>query len=493
MLNQILIFTRTGLVLLHSTIFEGLGSLGVKELADFVIGRAILNENEVGSTRDFRVQKHGIYWSEDNEDGLIFVIVIRMNMNSDAIQIQKTLDLVSGTFSMEYKLGRRDYASFSERIKQTLESDSLLSSKCAGYPESKSRSSIHRDVVASLPESDEVKDLSIFLQKSPSRMNAHMHSRSLETIKVLSQTDWIKSILTYNQSRIDEQSLKPFAALLKQKLLSKNVSLEISDLLVNKVLQKLIGRKIGSLESIASVVHTSFEQAVVNIFTTPSEIDILSDIKVVTSSRRPYVITVVGVNGVGKSTSLSKLVHWFIQQKFSVLIAACDTFRAGAVEQLRTHSRRLGCTLYERGYEKDPATIAQQAIQQAKRQGIDIVMIDTAGRMQANEPLMRALAKLVSVNTPDLTLFVGEALVGNDGVSQVLQFEKRLQDLAHGNQAKVISGIFLSKFDTIDDKVGAALSLVCSSSIPIMFVGVGQNYEDICKFKPEAIASLLLR
>jgi len=105
---------------------------------------------------------------------------------------------------------------------------------------------------------------------------------------------------------------------------------------------------------------------------------------------------------------------------------------------------------------------------------------------------MCALAKLVDVNAPDLTLFVGEALVGNDGVSQILQFERRLQDLLR-NRSRVISGIFLSKFDTIDDKVGTALSLVYSSSIPIIFVGTGQSYGDICKFQAESIARLLLR
>lgn len=191
--------------------------------------------------------------------------------------------------------------------------------------------------------------------------------------------------------------------------------------------------------------------------------------------KRPYTITFIGVNGVGKSTSLSKVCAYLLSKGLTVSIAACDTFRSGAVEQLRTHARRLGVNLYEKGYNGDAAAVAMDAIRDAKRKGTDVVLIDTAGRMQDNEPLMRALAKLINQNKPDLVLFVGEALVGNDAVDQLTKFNQCLMDLSNNKNARVVDGIILTKFDTIDDKVGAAISMTYTTGQPIVFVGTGQD------------------
>jgi signal recognition particle receptor subunit alpha len=201
----------------------------------------------------------------------------------------------------------------------------------------------------------------------------------------------------------------------------------------------------------------------------------------------------VGVNGVGKSTNLAKVAYWLGENGAKVLLAACDTFRAGAVEQLRTHATRLGVPLYERGYEKDPAAVAAEGVRVAARTGRDVVLVDTAGRMQDNEPLMRALSKLINTNKPDLVLFVGEALVGNDAVDQLAKFNARLADLADdASKTRVIDGIVLTKFDTIDDKVGAALSMVYTSGAPVMFVGTGQTYTDLKRFNPKTVVKSLL-
>ncbi|KAG8227800.1 hypothetical protein J437_LFUL006214 [Ladona fulva] len=160
------------------------------------------------------------------------------------------------------------------------------------------------------------------------------------------------------------------------------------------------------------------------------------------------------------------ICFWLIENNFRVLIAACDTFRAGAVEQLRTHTRYLNSLhppekhnglqmvqLYEKGYGKDAAGIAMEAINFARDSRIDVVLVDTAGRMQDNEPLMRALAKLIKVNEPDLVLFVGEALVGNEAVDQLVKFNKAMADFSSSVNPHLIDGIVLTKFDTIDDKV----------------------------------------
>ena len=213
-----------------------------------------------------------------------------------------------------------------------------------------------------------------------------------------------------------------------------------------------------------------------------------------------------------------------------VQIAACDTFRSGAVEQLRTHCNRLSIPLYERGYEKDPAKVAYEAIKSAERSNIDVLLVDTAGeilgqltqlplvtlkcmppsvctalpcircrarcymelslllkscilklalvfagRMQDNEPLMRALSNLINLNEPDLTLFVGEALVGNDAVDQLTKFNQRLADLAKTPTAQMIQGLVLTKMDTIDDKVSSPAVFIGSCFLYVIVLLASKN------------------
>jgi len=149
--------------------------------------------------------------------------------------------------------------------------------------------------------------------------------------------------------------------------------------------------------------------------------------------------------------------------------------------------------LYEKGYGKDPAGIANDAIGFARDNQVDVVLIDTAGRMQDNEPLMRALGKLIKVNEPDLVLFVGEALVGNEAVDQLVKFNQALADHSHSENPHTIDGIVLTKFDTIDDKVGAAISMTYVTGQPIVFVGSGQTYTDLRNLNARAVVTLLMK
>lgn len=174
---------------------------------------------------------------------------------------------------------------------------------------------------------------------------------------------------------------------------------------------KLEGKVLGTFDTIASTVKNALTEALVQILSPRRRVDILRDCLEAKKNQRPYVMTFCGVNGVGKSTNLAKICFWLIENNYNVLIAACDTFRAGAVEQLRTHMRHLNALhppekhngrqmvqLYEKGYGKDAAGIAMEAIRFANDSRIDVVLVDTAGRMQDNEPLMRALTKLIMVN-----------------------------------------------------------------------------------------------
>lgn len=292
----------------------------------------------------------------------------------------------------------------------------------------------------------------------------------------------------------------------KDHLIAKNVASDISIKLCESVAAKLEGKVLGTFESISTTIKTTLTESLVQILSPKRRVDILRDCIEAQKQQKPYVMSFCGVNGVGKSTNLAKICFWLIENNMSVLIAACDTFRAGAVEQLRTHTRHLNALhpperhggrqmvqLYEKGYGKDAAGIAMEAIRFANDSGVDVVLIDTAGRMQDNEPLMRALAKLIKVNEPDLVLFVGEALVGNEAVDQLVKFNQALADFSSSTNPHIIDGIVLTKFDTIDDKVGAAISMTYITGQPIVFVGTGQTYTDLKALNAKAVVHSLMK
>lgn len=302
------------------------------------------------------------------------------------------------------------------------------------------------------------------------------------------------------------ETMKPALEKFKDHLITKNVAADIALKLCDSVATKLEGKVLGTFDSVASTVKTTLTESLVQILSPKRRVDILRDCIEAKKQKRPYVMTFCGVNGVGKSTNLAKICFWLIENNMRVLIAACDTFRAGAVEQLRTHTRHLNALhpaerhgghqmvqLYEKGYGKDAAGIAMEAIRFAKDSAIDIVLVDTAGRMQDNEPLMRALAKLIKVNEPDLVLFVGEALVGNEAVDQLVKFNQALADFSSSSNPHIIDGIVLTKFDTIDDKVGAAISMTYITGQPIVFVGTGQTYTDLKALNAKAVVHALMK
>ncbi|ESO83355.1 hypothetical protein LOTGIDRAFT_133609 [Lottia gigantea] len=305
---------------------------------------------------------------------------------------------------------------------------------------------------------------------------------------------------------LTKEDVAPALDKMRDHLIAKNVAADIAQNLCDSVAVKLEGKVLGTFSRITTTVKATLQDSCVQLLAPKRRIDILRDAMDCRSKKRPYVITFCGVNGVGKSTNLAKICFWLIENGFRVLIAACDTFRAGAVEQLRTHVRKLNSLhppeahngqrmveLYEKGYGKDAAGIALEAINHARDRRIDVVLVDTAGRMQDNEPLMRALAKLIKLNQPDLVLFVGEALVGNEAVDQLTRFNQALADHSNMTDPRLIDGIILSKFDTIDDKVGAAISMTYTTGQPIVFVGTGQTYTDLRNLNAKAVVNALLK
>lgn len=207
-----------------------------------------------------------------------------------------------------------------------------------------------------------------------------------------------------------------------------------------------------------------------------------------------YSICFVGVNGVGKSTSLAKIACWLLQKGLRVYIAACDTFRAGAIEQLKVHVDRfkLGgheVGFFESGYSKDDASVAKHAIMKANSENYDVILIDTAGRMHNKDLLMASLTKLIKVNNPDHIIFVGEALIGGDSLDHIKEFNKRISE---GSSGRKIDSIILTKIDTVDDKIGQVLNFTFMVNSPIMFLGTGQSNSDLTVMEGSVVSDVLL-
>jgi signal recognition particle receptor subunit alpha len=239
------------------------------------------------------------------------------------------------------------------------------------------------------------------------------------------------------------------------------------------------------------------EKALTKILTPTSSLDLLREISHKNdTSPRPYVLSIVGVNGVGKSTNLSKIAFFLLQNNHRVLIAAADTFRSGAVEQLRVHVRNLQeltarsgageVDLFEKGYGKDAANIAADAVAHAQKTGFNVVLIDTAGRRHNDTRLMSSLAKFGTLAAPDKILMVGEALVGTDSVAQARNFNGSF------GPGRGLDGFVISKCDTVGDMVGTLVSMVHATGIPVVFLGTGQHYSDLRGLNVGAVTRLLM-
>jgi fused signal recognition particle receptor len=253
-------------------------------------------------------------------------------------------------------------------------------------------------------------------------------------------------------------------------LLENNVALEVIEKIKSDLKSELVDKPIprGKVdEVIASSLHDSIE-GLFNVGT----FNILDKIK----EKKPYVICFIGINGSGKTTSIAKVANYLQSQGLSVVMAAADTFRAAAIDQLQLHADKLGIKLIRHDYGSDPAAVAFDAVKHAEAKKVDVVLVDTAGRLHSNINLMDEMKKIIRVAKPDLKIFVGESITGNDCVEQAKQF----------NDAVGVDGIILSKAD-VDEKGGAAISVSYVTQRPILFLGVGQEYKDLQPFDKEKL------
>jgi fused signal recognition particle receptor len=232
---------------------------------------------------------------------------------------------------------------------------------------------------------------------------------------------------------------------------------------------ELLGKRITRDVSFEEGVELALKHAIEKVLAA-DRIDFLGLVK---ASPKPFVVMFVGVNGTGKTTAIGKVTNLLQKNGYSVVIAAADTFRAGAIEQIEVHAERLGTKLIKHKAGSDPAAVAFDAVEHAKARHKDVVLIDTAGRMQTNANLMDQMKKIKRVAEPHLVVFVGDALAGNDAVEQARKF----------HEAVGFDAAILCKIDA-DAKGGAALSIAHSVGKPILFMGTGQSYDDLMPFDP---------
>ena len=250
-------------------------------------------------------------------------------------------------------------------------------------------------------------------------------------------------------------------------LMESDVAVEALEEMKAIIKKRLVGLRVENRAAITPTIEKALKASLVELLSkTTFDPQTLLD-----KRDQPLVIAFVGVNGTGKTTTIARITDWLQQNGKSVVMAASDTFRAGAIEQLELHAQRLGCKFIKHQAGGDPAAVAFDAVEHARAKHRDIVMIDTAGRMQTNSNLMDEMKKIKRVAKPDLIMFVGDSLAGNDAVDQARKF----------HEAVGIDAVVLTKLD-VDAKGGAALSISSAIGQPIAFVGIGQDYGDLMPF-----------
>ena len=272
------------------------------------------------------------------------------------------------------------------------------------------------------------------------------------------------------EKTISEKHVDDILFELEMELLQGDVAMEVASEVVDNVKDNLVGKKIKRSNDITEYTYLALRDAVAEIIDIPGK-SMTEMIEAKKQQGEPLVVMFVGINGTGKTTTIGKLANYYLKKGYTPVIAAADTFRAGAIEQVTYHADNVGVKIIKHKKGSDPAAVAFDAVEHAKAQGKELVLIDTAGRMQTNVNLMDEMKKIKRVSKPDLVIFVGDALTGNDATEQAKKF----------NEAIDIDGVILTKADA-DSKGGASLSIGYVIKKPIMFLGVGQGYDDIMEY-----------
>ncbi len=288
-----------------------------------------------------------------------------------------------------------------------------------------------------------------------------------------SPKDEKKSRFNFFKKKITPEKFEKLFEELNLILLQNNIAFSVVDQIKSSLEEELLDKNQADVN-----INDALRNAIKKILINPP--NFIGEIKKTLQTKKPFVIIFLGINGAGKTTSIGKIATLLKKEKLSCCFAAADTFRAASIEQLQTHADNLKIQLIKKDYGSDPASVGFDAVQYAGKNKIDVVLIDTAGRMNTKESLMREIEKIVRVNNADMKIFVGESITGNDATEQAKAF----------NDSVDLSGIILSKAD-VDEKGGTAISVSHVTKKPILFLGTGQEYKDLEIFDKEKILKSL--
>jgi fused signal recognition particle receptor len=283
-------------------------------------------------------------------------------------------------------------------------------------------------------------------------------------------------------TELKAENLRPLLSEFKISLVENDVAFPVAERICNEMEKRLDSVQVKRLEDRKKIVEKNLREVLLETMLTNNKIDLLKTVEEKRKKGEPFVIVFVGINGTGKTTTIAKVAKFFNKKGYSVVLACSDTYRAGSIEQLEEHAKRLQMRMIKHKYGSDPAAVAYDTINHAKAHGINVVLIDTAGRMQTNRNLMDELAKIKRIANPDLTILTVDSLTGNDAVMQAEEFHKSVG----------IDATILTKVDA-DIKGGSALSVTYVTKKPILFIGTGQKYDDLEEFNPEKFVQMILK
>ncbi|MHB8560493.1 MAG: signal recognition particle-docking protein FtsY [Thermoplasmataceae archaeon] len=249
-------------------------------------------------------------------------------------------------------------------------------------------------------------------------------------------------------------------------LLEADVDYDTAETITERLDRKIVksGRKIEM-----SLVKEYLKETINEVI---SEVPPAQDI--LKAEKKPYVILFLGINGTGKTTTISKVANYLRKNGKRVVLAASDTFRAGAIDQISILGSNLGVNVIKHTAGSDPSSVAFDAIEHARARDLDYVLVDSAGRMQTNRNLIDEMRKIKRVAKPDLTVMVLDSMIGQDAYNQAEVFMNEIK----------FDSVVLTKLDT-DARGGAVLTIVHQLKKPVLFLGTGQGFDDLIKFDPE--------
>ena len=293
----------------------------------------------------------------------------------------------------------------------------------------------------------------------------------------------LKGLVTkVTTTELKAENLHPILSDFKMNLVENDVAFPVAERICDEMEKRLDKVQVKRLEDRKKIVENNLREVLLEIMLTKNKIDFWKTAEEKRKKGEPFIIAFVGINGTGKTTTIAKVCHLLNKKGYSTVIACSDTYRAGSIEQMEEHARRLGTKMVKHNYGADPAAVAYDTISHAKAHSINAVLIDTAGRMQTNQNLMNELAKVKRVVNPDLTILTVDSLIGNDAVMQAEEFNKSVG----------IDATILTKVDA-DVKGGSALSVTYVTQKPILFIGTGQTYDDLQEFNAEKFIQMILK